>query len=69
MKAVRKRLKKKALSETIEIKATSFTLIKTIKEFPLTIAIGKEPAKRICAHDLFAIYTADIIKENVFFIK
>ncbi|HQW44785.1 MAG: hypothetical protein IPP02_15990 [Chitinophagaceae bacterium] len=69
MNNFRKRLKRKALKKNVEIKQAINTLIQPFKEMPSLNNTGRDNAERINAHDLFSLYTADIIKEDIVFVR
>jgi hypothetical protein len=64
-----KRLKRRALKKNVEIKEAINTLIMPFAELPYVNTTREENADRINAHDLFSMYTADIIKEDVVFAR
>ena len=53
----------------MEIKQAINTLIQPFKEMPSLNNTGRDNAERINAHDLFSLYTADIIKEDIVFVR
>lgn len=69
MNTYMKRLKRRALKKNVEIKDAINTFIMPFKEMPSVNTIREEDADRINAHDLFSLYTADIIKEDVIFAR
>lgn len=69
MNNFRKRLKRKALRKNVQITNAINAFIQPFKELPSVIKTGQESADRINAHDLFSLYTADIIKEDVIFAR
>lgn len=69
MNNFRKRLKRKALKKTVKIKDVINTYMQPFKEMPSINNTGKGIPDRIDAHDLFSLYTADIIKEDIIFAR
>ena len=45
------------------------TYIQPFKEMPSSSTDGRESADHLNAHDLFSLYTADIIKEDTIFAR
>lgn len=66
---LRLRLKRKALKKAVQIKETISSYIQPFTEMPSVNHMGNESEDRISAHDLFSHYTADIIKEDIIFIR
>ena len=69
MNSFRNILKRKVLRKQVQIKEVLNKYIQPFKEMPSTNDIGPESPDRINAHDLFSLYTADIIKEDIVFIR
>ncbi len=69
MNNFRKRLKRKALKKTVEIKEAINTYMQPFKEMPSLNNTGIESTDRINAHDLFSLYTADIIKKDIVYAR
>jgi hypothetical protein len=69
MNNFKKGLKRKSLKENVEINNPINSFIHPFKEMPSSNNRGKESADRINAHELFSLYTADIIKEDIIFTR
>jgi len=69
MKNIKIKLKRKALKNNTGIKDTLNSFIQPFKEMPSANDSGKENAGRINAHDLFSLYTADIIREETVYFR
>lgn len=67
MNILKLRLKRNALRNIVKINNTLKSSIQPFKELPSINSIGQEA--RINAHDLFSFYTADIIKEDIVFVR
>ncbi len=62
-----KHFRKRSMSrKTVEINAVVKDFIKPFKEMPST---NKPTADRINAHELFSLYTADVIKEDIVYAR
>ena len=69
MSHFRKSLKKEVLGKTVEINAVVMDFIQPLKELPSTIKMESEKTERINAHDLFSLYTANVIKEDIVYAR
>lgn len=69
MKNFKLGLKRKALHKDAQIKDTVNASVQPVKEVPSLHNAGQENVDRINAHDLFSLYTADIIKEETVFFR
>ena len=69
MNIFEKRLKRKALKKTVQIKAAFNTYMQPFKEMPSSNNEGKKGETRITAHELFSLYTADVIKEDIVYAR
>ncbi len=63
------RLKVKSFNNSTPAKDTANGHIQPFKQMPSGNNTGQESVDRINAHDLFSHYTAEIIKEDVIFIR
>lgn len=61
--------KEKAISETTQIVEAIKTFIQPFTELPQANIMGNGNVDRINAHELFSLYTADIIKEDTVFAR
>lgn len=69
MNNFRRKLKRRAFKKTILIKEAVNIFIQPYKELPSMTDMGAIDTDRINAYDLFSFYTADIIKEDIVFIR
>lgn len=69
MKGIRKRLKRKALRNIAGIKDAVNAFIHPFQEMPSISSTGAESPDRINEHDLFSLYTADIIRKEIVFVR
>ncbi len=69
MNHLQKKLKRKVLRKTVEINAALKLFIQPFKEMPSTNNIDKECSDRINAHELFSLYTANVINEDIIYAR
>lgn len=61
--------KRQSINSNVQDENAIDTYIQPFQEMPSSGNIGQESADRINAHDLFSLYTADIIKEETMFAR
>lgn len=69
MNVVKKRRKRIMVKDTFQRREGINTFIQPFKELPSVNRTNQEDSGRINAHELFSLYTADIIKEDSIFIR
>lgn len=69
MNNFRRKLKRRAFKKTILIKEVVNIFIQPFQELPSLTDMGDMETDRINAYDLFSFYTADIIKEDLVFVR
>ena len=62
-------LEKKLVKKNVEIQDVINTFIQPFKQMPSVNNRNIDCPERINAHDLFSFYTADIIKEDIVFVR
>lgn len=67
MKNSKRKLKGKILNKNTPTKDATGIYIQPFREMPSLNSTGQESEDRINAHNLFLLYTADIIKEDTIF--
>ncbi len=61
--------RRKSSNKNIQNEGNVNSYIQPFKEMPSVNNTGQESADRIDAHDLFSYYTAEIIKEDIVFVR
>lgn len=62
-------IRRKSSNRNVPAENAVDTYIQPFKEMPSSRAGGEDSVDRINAHDLFSLYTADIIKEETMFAR
>jgi hypothetical protein len=68
MENLKNKMRNKVSKNKVQIKVAITTLIQPYNELPCDNN-GQDGASRINPHDLFSFFTADIIKEDIVFIR
>ena len=69
MNHLSKRLKRKVLKKTAQINDAVNSIVLPFKEMPSNNNIVRESDDRINAHELFSLYTGNLIKQDIVYAR